>query len=584
MSVGPSLTLLRDIQTLFDSGTAAGLTDRQLLERFIARRDASAEEAFEVLILRHGPMVLRVCRNALADPNDIHDAFQATFLILVKQRGSIRRLESVGSWLFGVATRVAARARVEAARRRAAERRAALRVAEAVDFDGDDDAGQADFGKIVQEEVRRLPEKYRAVVLLCYWEGLTQEQAAAQLGCPLGTVRSRLARARNLLHRRLMHRGLAARAGAISAAVHTSSASAAAIGARLPSVAPELVRSTTRAAAQLAGGKLISQVSSALTVALIQRVVWSMTMVKMSSAGAALVILGLAGYGAGITALRLKGPDEASRADEVRGKPTAQGNSAAQARGRDAAKTNRPRAEQKPGPFEKIYSDIKGQTTIIMLKANGSVVKKGEVVCELDSASVRDQLVNQRITTASARANFQNAKLEREGAELAKAEYTDEVFPREEREAAGEVEVAESELAVGEEEFKAIKSDDQLALKRAKLAVARAKLALVKAKNRHHILTNYTKGARVKDLTSSVEKARSDELAKQAVCELERSKEEKLERRITACTIRAPIDGTLVYADSASSGALQIEEGALVRERQLLFQIIPASPPKVGPQ
>ncbi len=114
MTGGSSVELLRDIQILFESGTASGLTDRQLLERFIHHRDPSA---FEVLVLRHGPMVLRVCRNLLHDPNDAQDAFQATFLILVRRSGSIRRLDSVGSWLYGVACRAAARLRVGSARR-----------------------------------------------------------------------------------------------------------------------------------------------------------------------------------------------------------------------------------------------------------------------------------------------------------------------------------------------------------------------------------------------------------------------------------------------------------------------------------
>ena len=105
-------------------------------------------------------------------------------------------------------------ARVDAARRQKAEQRAALRVVEAVD-PADDTSATGDFGPIVQEEVRRLPEKYRAVVVLCYWQSLTHEQAAAQLGCPLGTVRSRLARARKLLHRRLTRRGLAPLAGVV---------------------------------------------------------------------------------------------------------------------------------------------------------------------------------------------------------------------------------------------------------------------------------------------------------------------------------------------------------------------------------
>ena len=128
MAATPSVNILRDIQTLFDFGTAAGLTDRQLLERFANRHDDTADAAFEVLILRHGPMVLRVCRNMLHDENAAADAFQATFLVLVRRRETIRRLESVGGWLYGVACRVAARARVDAARRQRAEQKAALRV------------------------------------------------------------------------------------------------------------------------------------------------------------------------------------------------------------------------------------------------------------------------------------------------------------------------------------------------------------------------------------------------------------------------------------------------------------------------
>jgi len=164
MPVSPSVDVLRDIQTLFDTGTAGNLSDRHLLERFIDQRDA-AQAAFRVLVLRHGPMVLRVCHNVLRDPNDVQDAFQATFLVLVRQWRSIRNLDSVGGWLYGVACRVAARARVDSARRRAAEERAALRVVEAVDTNEQDDEDRREFGPIVQEEVRRLPQRYRAVVV-----------------------------------------------------------------------------------------------------------------------------------------------------------------------------------------------------------------------------------------------------------------------------------------------------------------------------------------------------------------------------------------------------------------------------------
>jgi polysaccharide biosynthesis/export protein len=189
MAGGSSVTVVRDIQTLFDVGTASGLSDRQLLDRFVNRHDAEA--SFEVLVLRHGPMVFRVCQNLLDDRNDAHDAFQATFLILVRRCRSMKRIESVGGWLYGVACRVAARARVESARRRTVEKRAAFRVVEATDASQETDAEHAVFCPIIQEEVRRQPEKYHTVVVLCYWASLTHEQAATQIGCPVGTVRSR---------------------------------------------------------------------------------------------------------------------------------------------------------------------------------------------------------------------------------------------------------------------------------------------------------------------------------------------------------------------------------------------------------
>jgi polysaccharide biosynthesis/export protein len=293
MAGGSSVAIQRDIQTLFDSGTASGLSDRQLVERFVSGRDASAEAAFEVLVQRHGPMVLRVCRNVLGDATDAQDAFQATFLVLVKRSGSIRRLESLGSWLYGVACRVAARARVEAARRRAVERRGALQILQVIDSSDRVDRDHAEFGPVVQEEVQRLPEKYRAVVALCYWQGLTHEQAASQLGCPLGTVRSRLARARSQLHTRLTRRGLAPLAGVVVSALQSQSAEA----ARLSLVPNPLLNSTVKASAQVAAGRAISDVASTSVAVLTQTVLRSMLMMKLKTITVGLLLVGLGAYG-----------------------------------------------------------------------------------------------------------------------------------------------------------------------------------------------------------------------------------------------------------------------------------------------
>jgi RNA polymerase sigma factor (sigma-70 family) len=193
----------RPLRALFTVGAAGDRTDADLLDRFHRRRDA---DAFALLVERHGPMVLRVCRDILADTHDAHDAFQATFLVLLRRARQVRKPGSIGPWLHGVARRVAWKARGRAARRAACERRAALGRSEAV---ADPPGQHLEFGHALHEEIGRLPPHYRAPIVLCYLEGLTHEQAAARLGWPVGTVRGRMARARDRLRARLTRRGLA---------------------------------------------------------------------------------------------------------------------------------------------------------------------------------------------------------------------------------------------------------------------------------------------------------------------------------------------------------------------------------------
>jgi len=149
-------------------------------------------------------MVLRVCRDALGDPHDAADAFQATFLVLARRAGSIRRPGSLAAWLHGVALRVAASSRTAAARRRKHERKGAEMVRESIE-----PSDPRDEGRVIHEEIARLPEYHRVAVVLCYLEGLSHEQAAEQLGWPVGTIHSRLAWARERLKSRLTRRGLA---------------------------------------------------------------------------------------------------------------------------------------------------------------------------------------------------------------------------------------------------------------------------------------------------------------------------------------------------------------------------------------
>jgi RNA polymerase sigma factor (sigma-70 family) len=310
MAGGSSTAVLRDIQTLFDAGTVSGLTDRQLLERLANRCEASTEAAFDALVRRHGPMVLRVCRNVLGDTTDADDAFQATFLVLVRRYRSIRKLESLGSWLYGVAARVAARAQVDAARRRAAERRGPLRVVQAVEPSDGVARDRAEFGSVIQDEVLRLPEKHRAVVTLCYWQGLTQEQAAAQLGCPLGTVRSRLARARDRLHRRLTRRGVAPLAGAFAASLESQTSEAAGLGLSVPIT---LTNSTVKAGVQVFAGRAMDDVVSTSVGVLAQRVLRSLFMMKLKTIAGLVVLASLGAVGASLAARQADSDQSAPR-------------------------------------------------------------------------------------------------------------------------------------------------------------------------------------------------------------------------------------------------------------------------------
>jgi RNA polymerase sigma factor (sigma-70 family) len=237
---GAGLQLAR---SLFSAGSIGGLTDGQLLERFGSRRGEAAEVAFTALVERHGPMVLRVCRGVLDDPHDAHDAFQATFLVLVRRVGSIRKSESVASWLHGVAYRTASCARSAEARRRRHERRAA----ELATLSASEDPRE-DYGPLVHEELERLPGRYREPIVLCDLEGLTQEQAAHHLALPVGTIKSRLSRGRERLRDRLRRRGLAPTIGALAAGLVEGTASAA--------VPSRLVESAVHAAMWFAAGDL----------------------------------------------------------------------------------------------------------------------------------------------------------------------------------------------------------------------------------------------------------------------------------------------------------------------------------------
>ncbi len=206
--------ILGQLDRVFNQGTVAGLDDDKLLKQFVVERD---EVAFAALVARHGRMVLGVCRRILHDEHDVEDAFQATFLVLVSRAKAIRNGGLLGHWIFGVAHRVAVRARANAARRYVHEQTltAAQSGVESPSREGE----RSELRGVLDEELARLPELLRVPLVLCYLEGLTHEEAAERLRWPVGTVRSRLARGRDKLRRRLTRRGLTADDATLTATV-----------------------------------------------------------------------------------------------------------------------------------------------------------------------------------------------------------------------------------------------------------------------------------------------------------------------------------------------------------------------------
>jgi RNA polymerase sigma factor (sigma-70 family) len=257
---------------LFGTGSLCGLTDRQLLDLFLARHgngnEANAEIAFAVLVKRHGPMVRRLFRSLINDHHDADDAFQATFLVLARRAASIRDRDAVASWLCGVAGRVAARARAEVRRRRLLERVVAEQARhEAIR----EPESRGELMPELYEEIARLPERYRAPIVLCYLDGQSHEEAAQTLRCRLRTLQTRLQRGKAKLRLRLVRRGLAPGAGLLAVWLaggeHPASASAAAITPVSRMLRVGLSESTARASVQFVAARMDGLASSAVGLA-----------------------------------------------------------------------------------------------------------------------------------------------------------------------------------------------------------------------------------------------------------------------------------------------------------------------------
>jgi HlyD family secretion protein len=510
-------TLLKPIRTLFNVGSIGEQTDGQLLERFATDPSEVAELAFAVLVERHGPMVFRVCRSLLPDVNDAHDAFQATFLVLVQKARLLWVQDSIGPWLHQVAYRTAWCARVAAARRHKHEHQAAVLRSQAIAQRNDEPA------LALHEEIARLPEYFRVPVVLCDLEGRSHDQAARHLGVPLGTVKSRLRRGRERLRERLIKRGVGSdwalpSAGALCRhwnncvpAALTESTSRLALesataGVPLSGPAVVLARGILRAMAASAGAKV------ALCLLIL--------------GAAAGVAAGLAHTESGRLEGRLMQPVPPTRRSEI------------------------PLHEVKPGTLRMAASapgfiraarsvpvrcELEVDTKILSIVPDGTTVKTGQVVCELDtSEALWDAVSKQQVVCIAAEADYENAKNTLEVAEIA-------------------VKEAEAIVQTGDPKRKAEllepgKRPNQKTLEDFKVAEARS---------------------------------RGDAYAKHSTSRLEQAKLEQLNKKVPKYTIHARGPGILVHEnDPTTAGSTQIGKGKSVRRGQWIFSIHDIHQPK----
>jgi RNA polymerase sigma factor (sigma-70 family) len=271
--------VVRHLQRVAGAPGLEGLKDGQLLERFAEARE---EAAFAALVRRHGPLVLGVCRRVLRDRHDAEDAFQATFLVLLRRARALDRRGSVAGWLHTVAFHVALRARAATARRQRQEKKAAS-MADATASASD---VWSDLQPVLDKELSRLPETYRTAILLCYVQGKTNAEAARLLGWPVGTVKGRLARARDILRTRLARRGISLSAGLLAAALTDQAAAA------VPAL---LTHATVQAALPTAAG-------SASVLNLAEGALHAMFATKLRWTAVLLVVMGLVALGIGAAA------------------------------------------------------------------------------------------------------------------------------------------------------------------------------------------------------------------------------------------------------------------------------------------
>jgi RNA polymerase sigma factor (sigma-70 family) len=339
MTQAASRSVVRQIESVFDGGSVAGLSDRQLIDRFNARRDAAGEAAFAAIVRRHGPMVLEVCQQLLGDLHHAEDAFQAVFFVLARKTGKIRDPDLLSTWLYGVALRTARKSRSRLARLRQHEGSDSMEYpspgssvpVESTLQSAEESAIGREQAEALHDEIDRLPKSFRLPVVLCYFEGLTLDEVARRLHWPAGTVRSRLARARDKLRVGLTRRGVVLPAAAIVAALSPKPAAA--------SVSSALCDATTRAAIRFIAGQSVSASTSTLA----REVLRFMGLSQLKLTAVTVLALAAVATGGGFLGHSLAMKDE-----PIRGKPVRNSGVIVHAQAKGTGKSQPPPPAQRP--------------------------------------------------------------------------------------------------------------------------------------------------------------------------------------------------------------------------------------------
>ncbi len=577
MRIENDRSVVRQLRSLLSEGTTANLSDGQLLERFATGLGESSERAFAALVERHGGLVLRVCRGVLGDSHEAQDAFQATFLVLVRRAGSLWVKDSLGPWLHQVAYRTAACARASAARRQRHERIAAERKPELLK------ARSNDVGQIVHDELERLPERYRAPIVLCDLEGCSHEQAARHLGWPIGTVKSRQSRGRARLRERLMRRGFSSDGGLLATQVV---------------VPPALIESTLKCISQIAARRVLF---GGAAVALSQEVVRAMLLTSCSKIGSAVLVAGAVGLGFQVVQ-QSRSLAPAARAQAVAQPAEGGGAAVDEVKSRDIAVRVIEGGSLQSSRVEAGVALAPGNRTILSIAPWGSRVNKGAVICELAADDLKEELIRQEFKTRAAKANWQNAKIDREVAEIAVNEYTEGIVTQERTSLKNEIALGESVMERSTARLKRTESarkrvdqamakagataspadiaaelDIQQKLEDTQQTIERQRVRLGELKDKREILEKFTVAKTSRELRGDVEKKRSVEISKEAVWRAEEANEVKLRQQIESCKFTAPFDGWFVW--SGKTNGDYVDKGSLVVHGQRIFSLTDLSSP-----